>query len=935
MEKYRNQSGEPPTLTVATTEQKLPVHSALHPPYRVTRRWPFNHVIKEMTFNRKNSAKISSTPALSQDDFEKNPLGWNRDQTASDWRSTPQKCACDSRAAGQQSRAMQFLFLVLFSLVVSIRQPSATEALTPAGIITNSIDLRPNFARWELSPCQQGGRPTCSAFTVAVALEYAAAKRQGHGTRLSAEFLNWASNKACGENEDGGFFSDLWKGFAAYGICREEEMPYQQTLDTNQLPSLAALSDAKTRLAFGLQLHWIKEWNVNTGLTDEHLRQIQRTLEAGWPVCAGLRWPKVEAWDDGVLRMCSPDAVRDGHSILLVGYRQDSKLPGGGAFIFRNTAGDGHDGAMPYVYARAYMNDAAWVGYQPRTQVTATATGSPRLVQDPLGSLVTIPTGRNRRVSSNELPKWNDANLDMTILPPGKSLEMPLLEGPGMITHIWLTSHAGRANELNALSLRIYWDGRETPGVEVPLGEFFAVGQGKPAPVESMLVQVSPSGALSCYWKMPFAKSARIVVVNDNPDRTTGLYWQVDWVELGQLPEETPYFHAHYRQEYPAVAARDYLLADLEGTGQYVGTVMSITLGQDGWWGEGDDFFYIDNEETPSLQGTGSEDYFNDAWGFRPRTSHWFGQPRWQGDNAGDSGVCYRWHVLDPVGFTNSLKVAIEHKGNRAEDTEGFYLERPDFINSVAFWYQTGQPKPWDPLPSFADRCVPWKSQHLVRSFRQAKVSGNAKVRVETSGMFGARPVLNWTNAEAGARLTLPFMIDADGRFAVRLTAAASQDFGAYDIEIDNQVALPAAMFRSTDSEELDLSLGTHELKAGPHTLSFHALATEGRLAKPMSVEMLRVLRLPVEATRTQKTHHEAHFIRLGIGRAVYAYRLAYGELPENLETLVKAELMSSRYLADENGMELKSKCEAGVFRVESVGPNRWTHSWVGLDARR
>ena len=258
---------------------------------------------------------------------------------------------------------MQLLFLVLISLVASICQLSAAVAPAPAGNITNTVDLRPNFARWELSARQQGGRPTCSAFTVAVALEYGVAKRQGHGTRLSVEFLNWASNKACGENEDGGFFSDLWKGFAAYGICREEAMPYRPTLDTNQPPSGAALAEAKTRLSLGLQLHWIKEWNANTGLTEEHFSQIQKTLEAGWPVCAGLRWPKVEAWDDGILRMCSADGVRDGHSVLLVGYRQDQKLPGGGAFIFRNTAGDGRDGAMPYEYSRAYMNDAAWVDY--------------------------------------------------------------------------------------------------------------------------------------------------------------------------------------------------------------------------------------------------------------------------------------------------------------------------------------------------------------------------------------------------------------------------------------------------------------------------------------------------------------------------------------------------------------------------------------------
>jgi hypothetical protein len=244
--------------------------------------------------------------------------------------------------------------------------------------------------------------------------------------------------------------------------------------------------------------------------------------------------------------------------------------------------------------------------------------GSPDLpfrgpFRGPLGALVAPPTGRNRRISSNEQPNWNDGNMDRTWLQPGEVLEMPLLKGPGVITHIWFTSHSGLVNELNSLSLRIYWDGRKEPGVEAPLGEFFAVGQGKPAVVESVPVQVSPTGALTCYWRMPFAKSARIVIRNDNPDRGTGLYWQVDWRELDSLPPDTGYFHARYRQEYPAVMGRDYLIADLAGRGQYVGTVLSITLAQDGWFGEGDDFFYIDGEKIPSLQGTGSEDYFNDA----------------------------------------------------------------------------------------------------------------------------------------------------------------------------------------------------------------------------------------------------------------------------------------------------------------------------------
>lgn len=559
----------------------------------------------------------------------------------------------------------------------------------------------------------------------------------------------------------------------------------------------------------------------------------------------------------------------------------------------------------------------------------------PPVFRGPLGAIATPFLGRNHRISSNEQPDWNNANLDMTVLPPGTVFELPMLHGPGVITHIWLTSHAGRVNELNALSLRVYWDGRTEPGIEAPLGEFFAVGQGQPAVVESLPVQVSPTGALACYWRMPFAKSARIVIANDNLDRTAGLYWQVDWVELDQLPPNTPYFHARYRQEYPAQAGRDYLIADLQGQGHYVGTVMSVTLGQDGWWGEGDDFFYIDGEAVPSLQGTGSEDYFNDAWGLRPRTSHWFGSPRWQGDNAGDSGVCYRWHVLDPVGFTNSLKVAIEHKGNRPEDIEGFYLERPDFLNSVAFWYQTGEPKAFGHLPSFLERRVPWQYHHLVRAFSQAKATGSVKPKVQFGGMFGARPVLGWANTTPGKRLTVPFEVAAPGRYAVRLTAGTAPEFGACDLELDGKVAVKHADFRTAEEDEVDLSLGTHELAKGAHELVFRALAVEAGAAKPVAVEMLRLLPLPPEASRAIKTHNEAHFIRLGIGRAVYAYRLAYGRVPDSLEALVKVGLLPARYLSDENQKPLRCRREADALVVESNGPEPWTHSWQGLDARR
>jgi hypothetical protein len=297
--------------------------------------------------------------------------------------------------------------------------------------------------------------------------------------------------------------------------------------------------------------------------------------------------------------------------------------------------------------------------------------------------------------------------------------------------------------------------------------------------------------------------------------------------------------------------------------------------------------------------------------------------------------VAYRWHLLDPVNFNRSLKVTIEHKGNHMEDTEGFYVERPDFLNSVAFWYQVGKPAPPGVVPGYPERAVPWQQHHLVRAFRNLKASGEAKPEVSFAGMFGARPVVVWTNTEAGAGLTAPFTVPEEGRYALRLTAVAGPNYGQCAIELDGKTVVAKTDFRAAEYDELDLALGTHTLKSGEHSLTLRALASEGQRAGPVAAEMIRVLRLPPEAVRAVKTHHEAHFIRLGIGRAVYAYRLANGELPDSLGTLVKAGLMPMRYLADENNRPLKSRREGEFFIVDSTGPQPWTYRWQGLDARR
>lgn len=268
------------------------------------------------------------------------------------------------RAGGASLLAIAVLWLGFFSFQAAAEDLPAAAKPASAGVtpmLPASVDLRPSFEKWGLPVLKQGKRGTCSVFTVAGALEFAAASKLQHGERFSVEFLNWGANKMNGEKDDGSFFSDLWSGFATYGACLEKTLPYRAEFDPTLAPSAEVLTEAKAQLALGLRHHWIKEWNVKTGLTEAEFLAVKRTLNQGWPVCGGFRWPKQPKWTDGVLGMCPADAVYDGHSVLLVGYRDDASQPGGGVFLFRNSNKDGPAGSMPYTYARAYMNDAIWI----------------------------------------------------------------------------------------------------------------------------------------------------------------------------------------------------------------------------------------------------------------------------------------------------------------------------------------------------------------------------------------------------------------------------------------------------------------------------------------------------------------------------------------------------------------------------------------------
>ena len=296
---------------------------------------------------------------------------------------------------------------------------------------------------------------------------------------------------------------------------------------------------------------------------------------------------------------------------------------------------------------------------------SASVASAQLLPGNPLSGLEKLKNFESRRASSSD-PNWRNGNDDSRPIPPGGTLTVAELQGPGVIAHIWFTIAHRAKNYSRLMTLRMYWDGEKHPSVECPIGDFFGVGHGIDKPFSSLPVRVTSLGrGRNCYWPMPFRQSARITVTNESDQPCDAFFYYVDWQKHPSLPADTAYFHAMYRQEFPCVMGRNYLIADIAGCGHYVGTVQSVVSISDGWYGEGDDFFFIDGEKEPSLRGTGTEDYFCDGWGFYPQEGPFYGVPLCEWGKAGDQTSVYRFHIPDPVTFEKSLRVEIEHKGSQ------------------------------------------------------------------------------------------------------------------------------------------------------------------------------------------------------------------------------------------------------------------------------
>ena len=317
---------------------------------------------------------------------------------------------------------------------------------------------------------------------------------------------------------------------------------------------------------------------------------------------------------------------------------------------------------------------------------------------------------KSKRVGSYDTSGANDdRRRDIKV---GEKLTIMDVKGAGVINHIWITiGPDGAKASRNDIIIRMYWDGNSFPSVESPIGPFFGNGWNESYYMTSAPLSVTPAKGKSyvSYFAMPFSKGARVEIENQSGAKLSYFYYNIDYVEMPQLPANSGRFHAWFNHKVTntppdpqnksdvlgklgqnKTGADNYVFADIKGKGQFVGVNYYINNPSTLWYGEGDEMIFLDGEKLPSIIGTGTEDFFNTSW--CPKEIYqqpYFGYPRVNNETGwlGRTHV-YRFLVEDPIYFDKSCKFTIEHGHNN-----NMVLD----LASVAYWYQdkaVALPKP-------------------------------------------------------------------------------------------------------------------------------------------------------------------------------------------------------------------------------------------------
>ncbi len=402
--------------------------------------------------------------------------------------------------------------------------------------------------------------------------------------------------------------------------------------------------------------------------------------------------------------------------------------------------------------------------------------------EGPLGDLYRARTGGLVQYSSDDP---TGGNSDRRPIAPGETLELMNHEGAGIVRRWWITIAPRNNVEIHrTLIVRCYWDGEEEPSVEVPVADFFGMGFGEWKDYISLPLNMT-SGGYNSYWPMPFKESARIIVENTGSVPIESFYYNIDVRTYEQLNEDALYFHAQYRQ-VRTEAEQPVTILETTGRGHYVGTLISMQPEQGAQLGylEGDELIYLDGEDKPSIIGTGTEDYFSSGWYYitGEYSAPYHGVTIKDEENGRIN--TYRWHIEDPIPFTESFKFEIEHGGTN--DMPGVEYA------SVAYWYQTHPHPPFPPLP---EQLLPLArvTKPDIEAEEQLDNTTVTGGELRTQGMgnfngnWGNDTQLWWVNGQPGDRLTFPLEVSETGTYELIGFFTRARDYGIFRVFVNGE----------------------------------------------------------------------------------------------------------------------------------------------------
>ena len=385
---------------------------------------------------------------------------------------------------------------------------------------------------------------------------------------------------------------------------------------------------------------------------------------------------------------------------------------------------------------------------------------------------------------------------------------------------------------LRELVLQIKWDGEASPSVWCPLGDFFGTAPGA-NPYRSLPCGLTADGWFYANWFMPFANNAEVTIVNEGKGTrkvqlevyTTSFYastpLKLDFSKYAR-------FHAKWHRDalLPTEPERriDWTMLKTTGRGRFVGVMLHIWNPRGGWWGEGDEKFFVDGEKFPSTIGTGSEDYFGYAWSSAALFFHPLHNQTFNSGNCKGHISVNRWQIADQIPFQKSFEGDIE---------KYFPNEKPTLYASTVYWYLApGGNDPYAPVP-LTDR-VGYFVQPPPKKPAVGVIEGESlKVLAKTAGdpqeqdmtAFGDRwsndAHLWWINGKPGDELTLALSVEKAGKYRLRAQLTKAVDYAIVQLALDGKkLSGPIDLYNNGVVPTGELDLGQHELAAGEHKLA-------------------------------------------------------------------------------------------------------------------